>query len=71
VASEDENGARTGECSYSGTGLTKLLNVNRKGVALYTQLASVLRNRILQEEWKQRDRLPSIPVLADADDRNA
>jgi len=40
-----------------------LLNAERKGVALYTQLASLLRGRILQGDWKRGDQLPSIPEL--------
>lgn len=43
-----------------------LLNSERKGVALYTQLASVFRARILNGEWKVGDQLPSIPELCAA-----
>ncbi|MGM3275534.1 GntR family transcriptional regulator [Ralstonia sp. 24A2] len=43
--------------------MNPLLNAERKGVALYTQLASLLRGRILQGDWKRGDQLPSIPEL--------
>ncbi|MBV8159097.1 MAG: GntR family transcriptional regulator [Dyella sp.] len=43
--------------------MNPLLNVERKGVALYTQLASLLRGRIQQGDWKLGDQLPSIPEL--------
>lgn len=43
--------------------MNPLLNVERKGVALYIQLASLLRGRILQGDWKRGDQLPSIPEL--------
>jgi GntR family transcriptional regulator len=46
--------------------LSQPLNPDRKGVALYLQLASLLRGRITQGEWKHGDRLPSIPALCAA-----
>ncbi|MBN3787555.1 GntR family transcriptional regulator [Burkholderia sp. Ac-20353] len=39
------------------------LNVERKGVALYIQIASLLRGRIQQGEWKRGNQLPPIPAL--------
>ncbi|OMG71613.1 GntR family transcriptional regulator [Burkholderia ubonensis] len=39
------------------------LNVERKGVALYTRIASLLRGRIRQGDWKLGDQLPPIPAL--------
>jgi len=39
------------------------LNVERKGVALYIQIASLLRGRIRQGDWKRGDQLPPIPAL--------
>ncbi|POM18588.1 Putative transcriptional regulator of 2-aminoethylphosphonate degradation operons [Burkholderia cepacia] len=35
----------------------------RKGVALYARIASLLRGRIHQGEWKRGDQLPPIPEL--------
>lgn len=43
--------------------MKSLLNAERRGVALYTQLASLLRGRIQQGDWKLGDQLPSIPEL--------
>jgi DNA-binding GntR family transcriptional regulator len=43
--------------------LTQKLSAERKGVTLYSHLASVLRGRIRQADWKQGDQLPSIPEL--------
>lgn len=48
---------------YRSLSVNPLLNAERKGVALYIQLASLLRGRILQGDWKRGDQLPPIPEL--------
>ncbi len=46
--------------------MSTLQKSGRKGVALYLQIASLLRGRILQGEWKRGDQLPTIPELCAA-----
>ncbi|MDR0202712.1 MAG: GntR family transcriptional regulator [Delftia acidovorans] len=43
--------------------MNPLSHPERKGIALYIQLASVLRGRIAQGQWQPGQQLPSIPEL--------